>query len=219
MLTRLSDPAVPGADKIGLVELATADDAAALDKFGKALADNGALPLTFDSHRPEMVGNRERATWWRPSTSRPPTNRRASSASRWSSRPVRDGWQLTRKTADLLLDFGEGADRHIASSADDCAMWIGWLEFDLLLGDVHSLKQKRSAVRPVIAELQRRFGVSAAETGSQQLHRRAGVGLAVVSGDRSHVVDVLDAAERLVAARPEMELLSARRGLRRSDDD
>lgn len=98
-------------------------------------------------------------------------------------------------------------------------MWIGWLEFDLLLGDVHSLKQKRSAVRPVIAELQRRFGVSAAETGSQQLHRRAGVGMSVVSGDRAHVVDVLDAAERMVAARPEIELLSARRGLRRSDDD
>ncbi len=98
-------------------------------------------------------------------------------------------------------------------------MWIGWLEFDLLLGEVYSLKQKRSAVRPVIAELHRRFGVSAAETGSQQLHRRAGVGMAVVSGDRTHVVDVLDAAERLVAARPEMELLCARRGLRRSDDD
>jgi uncharacterized protein len=98
-------------------------------------------------------------------------------------------------------------------------MWIGWLEFDLLLGDVHSLKQKRSAVRPVIAELQRRFGVSVSETGAQQLHRRAGIGLAVVSGDRTHVVDVLDAAERLVAARPEVELLSARRGLRRSTDD
>jgi len=98
-------------------------------------------------------------------------------------------------------------------------MWIGWLEFDLLLGDVHSLKQKRSAIRPVIAELRRRFDVSVAETGSQELHRRAGIGLAVVSGDRSHVVEVLDAAERLVAARPEMELLSARRALRRSDDD
>jgi uncharacterized protein len=98
-------------------------------------------------------------------------------------------------------------------------MWIGWLEFDLLLGEVHSLKQKRSAVRPVVAELQRRFGVSAAETGSQQLHRRAGVGLAVVSSDRAHVVDVLDAAERLVASRPELELLSTRRGLRRSTDD
>jgi uncharacterized protein YlxP (DUF503 family) len=98
-------------------------------------------------------------------------------------------------------------------------MWIGWLEFDLLLGDVHSLKAKRSVIRPLIAELQRRFTVSAAETGSQELHRRAAVGVSVVSADRAHVVDVLDSAERLVAARPEMELLSVRRGLLRSTDD
>jgi uncharacterized protein len=98
-------------------------------------------------------------------------------------------------------------------------MWIGWLEFDLLLGDVRSLKQKRSAIRPVIAELQRRFAVSAAETGSQDLHRRASVGIAVVAANRAHIVDVLDAAERLVASRPEMDLLSVRRGLRRSTDD
>jgi uncharacterized protein YlxP (DUF503 family) len=62
-------------------------------------------------------------------------------------------------------------------------MWIGWLEFDVLLGDVHSLKQKRSVVRPLVAELQRRFAVSAAETGSHELHRRAGVGIAAVSAD------------------------------------
>ncbi|KGI68656.1 DUF503 family protein [Mycolicibacterium rufum] len=98
-------------------------------------------------------------------------------------------------------------------------MWIGWLEFDLLLGDVRSLKQKRSAVRPLVSELARRFSVSAAETGSQELHRRAGVGVGVVSADRAHAVTVLDAAERLVAARPEIELLSVRRGLRRTDDE
>jgi len=98
-------------------------------------------------------------------------------------------------------------------------VWIGSLEFDLLLGDVRSLKQKRSLIRPVIAELQRRFAVSAAETGAQNLHRRASIGIAVVSADRRHVVDVLDAAEHLVASRPEMDLLSTRRGLRRSTDD
>lgn len=97
-------------------------------------------------------------------------------------------------------------------------MWIGWLEFDLLLGDVHSLKQKRSVVRPIVAELQRKFTVSAAETDSADLHRRAGIGVAAVSGDRRHLVQLLDAAERLVAARPEVELLSVRRGLNRSDD-
>ncbi|MCV7054466.1 DUF503 domain-containing protein [Mycolicibacterium gilvum] len=98
-------------------------------------------------------------------------------------------------------------------------MWIGWLEFDILLGDVHSLKAKRSVVRPVISELTRRFAVSAAETGSHDLHRRAGIGVGVVAADRAHVVDVLDSAERLVADRPELELLSVRRGLVKSTDD
>jgi uncharacterized protein len=88
-----------------------------------------------------------------------------------------------------------------------------------LLGDVRSLKQKRSAIRPLIAELARRFAVSAAETGSQDLYRRAAIGIALVAADSGHVVSVLDAAERLVAARPEFELLSTRRGLRRSTDD
>ncbi|MCV7067069.1 DUF503 domain-containing protein [Mycolicibacterium houstonense] len=97
-------------------------------------------------------------------------------------------------------------------------MWIGWLEFDVLLGDVHSLKQKRSVIRPVIAELHRKLAVSAAETGTQDLHRRAGIGVALVAADRGHVVQVLDTAERMVADRPELELLSTRRGLHHSDD-
>ncbi|AKS33877.1 DUF503 domain-containing protein [Mycolicibacterium goodii] len=97
-------------------------------------------------------------------------------------------------------------------------MWIGWLECDLLLGDVRSLKEKRSVIRPVIAELRRKLVVSAAETGMQNLHRRTGIGVAVVAADRAHVVELLDAAERMVAAHPELELLSTRRGLHRSDD-
>lgn len=97
-------------------------------------------------------------------------------------------------------------------------MWIGWLELDLLLGDVHSLKEKRSVVRPIVAELQRRFSVSAAEVGTLDRHRRATIGAAVVAADRHHVVEVLDAVERLAAGRPEAELLSARRGLRTGDD-
>jgi uncharacterized protein YlxP (DUF503 family) len=98
------------------------------------------------------------------------------------------------------------------------SVWIGWLELDLLMGDVHTLKEKRSVVRPIVAELQRRFAVSAAEVGDLDLHRRTTVGVALVAADRGHVVEVLDAAERLVAGRPEVDLLSARRGLQTSDD-
>jgi len=97
-------------------------------------------------------------------------------------------------------------------------MYVGTLSFDLLLGDVRSLKEKRSVVRPIIAELQRKFAVSAAETGDQDLHRRAEIGLAVVSGDWGHLTDVLDRCERLVAGHPEVELLSARRRLYGDDD-
>lgn len=88
-------------------------------------------------------------------------------------------------------------------------MYVGALELDVLLGDVHSLKEKRSLVRPVLAEL-RRFEVAAAEAGHLDLHRRALVGVAVVAADAAHVTEVLDRCERLVAARPELELLSAR---------
>ncbi len=88
-------------------------------------------------------------------------------------------------------------------------MVVGVLRCDLLLGDVHSLKQKRSVVRPIVAELRRRFEVAVAETGDVELHRRTEIGVAVVSSAHGHAVDVLEQCERLVAGRPEVELLSA----------
>ncbi|MHC6219081.1 DUF503 domain-containing protein [Arthrobacter sp. MMS24-S77] len=97
-------------------------------------------------------------------------------------------------------------------------MWIAWIEFDILLGEVYSLKEKRSLVRPLIAELKRRFEVSAAETGNLDQHRRALIGAAAVAADRAHLVEVIDAVERFVAARPELELLSARRRDLHSED-
>lgn len=98
-------------------------------------------------------------------------------------------------------------------------MWIGWIELDVLLGDVRSLKTKRSIVRPLVADLRRTFTVSAAETGSLDLHRRAGVGASLVAADSHHVIEVLDRIEDFVARRPEIELLSARRGLVSSHDE
>jgi hypothetical protein len=98
------------------------------------------------------------------------------------------------------------------------AMWLGALEFDLLLGEVHSLKEKRSLVRPLIADVRKRFDLSVAEVDHLELHRRASIGVAAVSPDRAHLVDVLDAVEQLVAYHPEVELLSVRRTLRTGND-
>lgn len=97
-------------------------------------------------------------------------------------------------------------------------MWMGVLEFDLLLGDVHSLKGKRSVIRPIMAEVRRKYDVSVAETGQPDLLRRAEIGVGLVSASAAHIGEVLDAVERLVAFRPEVELLSARRRILNSDD-
>ncbi len=41
-------------------------------------------------------------------------------------------------------------------------MFTGILTLDLRLGDVHSLKEKRGVVRPILAEVRRRFEVAVA---------------------------------------------------------
>jgi uncharacterized protein len=93
-------------------------------------------------------------------------------------------------------------------------MYVGALTLDVLLGDVRSLKQKRSVVRPLIAEVHRKFpGVAVGETGHLDLHRRAEIGIAVVSSTAANAVHVLEACERFVAGRPEIELLAARQRL------
>ncbi|WP_188194437.1 DUF503 domain-containing protein [Nonomuraea sp. SYSU D8015] len=98
-------------------------------------------------------------------------------------------------------------------------MYVGALTLDILLGDVRSLKQKRSAVRPLIAELQRRYpSIAVAETGHLDLHRRAEIGIAVVSASAGNCKEVMDACERMVAFRPEIELLSARQRLYNDED-
>lgn len=99
-------------------------------------------------------------------------------------------------------------------------MYVGALTLDVLLGDVRSLKQKRSVVRPLIAEVHRRFpGIAVGETGCLDLHRRAEIGIAVVSSTAANAREVLDACERFVAARPEIELLAARQRLLTEESD
>ena len=48
-MNRISDANVPGADKINLVESATPGDAESMDRFGRALADSGYTPVTWEA--------------------------------------------------------------------------------------------------------------------------------------------------------------------------
>jgi uncharacterized protein YlxP (DUF503 family) len=97
-------------------------------------------------------------------------------------------------------------------------VYTGTAVFDLLLpGDSRSLKTKRSYVRPIVAAL-RRYEVAAAEVGALDLHGRTEIGVAVVAAESAQVSRVLDSCERLVAGRPEVELLAVHRRMHGDDD-
>ena len=98
-------------------------------------------------------------------------------------------------------------------------MFVGTLTLDILLGDVHSLKEKRKIIKPILAELYQRAAVAAAETGYQDLHRRAEIAVAVVASSAARVAEVLDDCEGAVAWRPEIEVLRARRRLHSDEDE
>ncbi|MBN3456558.1 hypothetical protein JNN96_21250 [Mycobacterium sp. DSM 3803] len=108
VLYRLADVNIPGAEKIDVVEQATPADAEALDKFGRALADNGFTPLTFEATDLAWSQTEQGNVM---ATIKVSTAAPAGAAPREFSFPMEftphnGGWQLTRRTADMLLEMG-----------------------------------------------------------------------------------------------------------------
>jgi hypothetical protein len=108
VLYRLADPAVPGAQKLNLVEGATPENAGVLDEFANALLNGGYAPVKCDV----------RDVGW---SDRDPAdvvaNVNVSSSSPRGPRfsfpmefkPYQGGWQLSARTADVLLAFRTGS--------------------------------------------------------------------------------------------------------------
>jgi hypothetical protein len=106
VLYRLTDTAVTGADKLGLVQYATPGDANAMDSFGRALKDGGYTPLKVeaadlvwsDAHPGDVVATVNISS----------ANQNASTFTfPMEFDPIRNTWQLTRQTADRLLQLGQ----------------------------------------------------------------------------------------------------------------
>lgn len=106
VLTRLADPNVPGASKVNLVEGATPESAATLDRFTNALRDNGYVPMTFNAND---------IAW----SDKNPSNVKATIAVHTAQAnnanftfpmeftAFQGGWQLSRHTAEMLLALGK----------------------------------------------------------------------------------------------------------------
>lgn len=85
------------------------------------------------------------------------------------------------------------------------------MQIDLYIRECRSLKAKRSALKPMVEGLRRRYRVAVSEVGYQDSHQRATIGVAAVAASHAHLVDVLDEAERFVWSFPESEVLTVER--------
>jgi uncharacterized protein YlxP (DUF503 family) len=85
------------------------------------------------------------------------------------------------------------------------------LSVELRIPGCTSLKQKRSALRPIVEGIRQRHHVSVAETDFNDQWQRAAIGVAVVSGSVSQAEDLADKVERFVWSRPDVEVTHAGR--------
>jgi len=90
-------------------------------------------------------------------------------------------------------------------------MFAAAARFELRLPSCHSLKDKRTVLKPVVEGARRRFAVAAAEVGEQDKWQRAQVAMSTVGASEGHVCDILDAVERFVWSFPEIEVLDSSR--------
>lgn len=86
-------------------------------------------------------------------------------------------------------------------------MVVGIARIVLGIPEARSLKDKRSVVRRVIDRARAKFNAAIAEVGDLDAHRRAVIGVSVVSNDRRHANEMLDTIGSFVAGASEAVVL------------
>ena len=111
VMYRLADVAVPGSDKLQLIQNASPSEAAALDNFAAALRDGGFTPVTVTATEirwsdadPGDTLATIKVTTTNPGKTNPGNPGEFTFPMEF--RPAGGGWQLTRETADMLLEVG-----------------------------------------------------------------------------------------------------------------
>ena len=105
VLYQLADPSVPGSQKLNLVEGAGPDNAAVLDQFAMALLNGGFAPMKFDV-RDVKWSDRDPADVVANVNVGSPNPGVATFAFPMEFTPYQGGWQLSARTAYVLLAFG-----------------------------------------------------------------------------------------------------------------
>jgi uncharacterized protein YlxP (DUF503 family) len=93
-------------------------------------------------------------------------------------------------------------------------MFVGTLRVELFIPASHSLKARRSVLNSLKERVKSRFNASVAEVDGEDLWQRATLGVAVVSGDHGHLLEVLDAILRVLESDPRAQVLDTTREIR-----
>jgi hypothetical protein len=92
-------------------------------------------------------------------------------------------------------------------------MFVGIARLGLVIGDSHSLKEKRMVLRRIKDRVRERTGVIVNEVGDHDIWQRAELGCAVVSGDRAKALELLDGVVRVAMAAGGAEIASIQRNV------
>ena len=93
-------------------------------------------------------------------------------------------------------------------------MLIATMTFRLHAPWVHSLKEKRMIVKSLIAKLQSKFHVSAAEIDEQDTHQIIVIGVAAVVPHSAMADSLMDEMSQFVEGNTEAEILEETREIR-----
>jgi len=81
-------------------------------------------------------------------------------------------------------------------------------ELTFYIPHANSLKDKRTVARGLIEKTRQKYNAAIAETTTQDAHQTLTVGVAVVSGEFSHAVNMLDDIIRFMERIADAELIS-----------
>jgi len=76
-------------------------------------------------------------------------------------------------------------------------VYVAVAKLSLVIGDAHSLKEKRMVLRPIKDRVRERLHVTVNEVGEHDVWQRAELGCAVVSGDRGKALEIIDDVVRV----------------------
>ena len=93
-------------------------------------------------------------------------------------------------------------------------MKIAVITFRLHAPWVHSLKEKRMIVKSIIAKLQNKFHVSAAEIDEQDVHQIIVIGAAVIVPHNAMADSLMDSIASFVEENTDAEIIDEEREIR-----